>query len=163
MKGLCIVEGILLAIIGLLAIFNPISSFMSFALIIGILFIIYGVVKFFRLWKDEHKIIHIFMSIIDVLFGLIFMFAPLETASEFVLILGVWAIIRGIYNLIFAAKLKKAGLKFPIFYSIVTLIWGLLIVIFPALTLVMVAILPFVIGVYFIVIAISEIYIGFKL
>ncbi|MGL5576424.1 MAG: HdeD family acid-resistance protein [Sarcina sp.] len=163
MKGLCIVEGILLAIIGLMAIFNPISSFMSFALIIGILFIIYGVVKFFRLWKDEHKVIHIFMSIIDVLFGLIFIFAPLETASEFILILGVWAVIRGIYNLIFAAKLKKAGLKFPIFYSIVTLIWGLLIVICPALTLVMVAMLPFVIGVYFVVIAISEIYIGFKL
>ncbi|MGL4655091.1 MAG: HdeD family acid-resistance protein [Sarcina sp.] len=163
MKALCILEGILLAIIGLMAIFNPISSFMSFALIVGILFIAYGVIKFFRLWKDEHKTLHIIMSIIDILFGLILIITPLETASEFVLILGVWAIIRGIYNLIFAAKLKKAGLKFPIFYSIVTLIWGLLIVLCPFFTLVVIATLPFIIGIYFLVIAVSEIYIGFKL
>ncbi|MGL5417772.1 MAG: DUF308 domain-containing protein [Clostridium sp.] len=162
MKFFCILEGILLAIIGFIFLLNPFSSILSFTLFIGIIFVVYGVIKFFRLWRDEHKILHIFMCIIDVLFGLILMFTPINAIASLILLFGIWAIIRGIYTLIFSVKVHTFGFNFPTIYSIIIIIWGILIVVYPITGVFLLSIIPFILGIYFIIIAVCEIYLGFK-
>ncbi|MGL4848682.1 MAG: DUF308 domain-containing protein [Clostridium sp.] len=163
MKFFCILEGILLGIIGLIFLLNPFSSILSFTLFIGIIFVVYGIIKFFRLWKDEHKILHIIMCIIDILFGLILMFTPINAIASLILLFGIWAIIRGIYALIYSVKVHTFGFNFPTVYSVIIIIWGIFIIAYPITGLVLLSIIPFILGIYFIVIAISEIYLGFKL
>ncbi|MGL4874159.1 MAG: HdeD family acid-resistance protein [Clostridium sp.] len=163
MKFFCIIEGILLAIVGFIFLLNPFSSILSFTLFIGIIFVVYGIIKFFRLWKDEHKILHIFMCVIDVLFGLILMFTPINAIASLILLFGVWAVVRGIYALIYSAKVHTFGFNFPTVYSVIIIIWGIFIIAYPITGLVLLSIIPFILGIYFIVIAISEIYLAFKL
>lgn len=163
MKAFCIIEGILMAIIGFLFLTRPINSILTFTLLIGIIFVIYGIIKFFRLWKKNHKILHIIMSIIDILFGLILMFMPISAISTLVIYFGIWAIIRGIYALVYSSKAHLLGFNFQTIYSIIIIIWGIVIVVYPVAVLVLLPIIPIIIGIYFIIIAISEIYLGFKL
>ncbi|MGL4991909.1 MAG: HdeD family acid-resistance protein [Sarcina sp.] len=163
MKFVCILEGILLAIIGLVFLFHPVTSLLSIALLVGILFIVYGIAKFIRLWKEDNKILHIIMCIIDVLFGLIIIFAPISTAAELIWILGIWALIRGIYYLIFVIQSHQGGFNFPTLYSILIIIWGLVIIFCPIVILAFLPLIVCILGIYFIFVAICEIILGFKL
>lgn len=163
MKAFCIIEGILMALIGLLFLTKPVNSILTFTLIIGIIFVIYGILKFLRLWNKEHKVLHIIMAIIDILFGLILMLMPISAISTLIIYFGIWAVIRGIYTLIYSSKVHSLGFNFSTIYSIIIIIWGIVIAIYPVVVLLILPIIPIIIGIYFIVIAISEIYLGFKI
>ncbi|MGL4742401.1 MAG: DUF308 domain-containing protein [Sarcina sp.] len=131
--------------------------------ILNFLFIVYGIIKFVRLWKDDNKILHIIMCIIDVLFGLIILFSPIATAAELIWILGIWALIRGIYYLIFVLQSHQGGFNFQTLYSILIIIWGLVIIFCPIVILALLPVMVCVLGIYFIFVAICEIILGFKL
>ncbi|MGL4990268.1 MAG: DUF308 domain-containing protein [Sarcina sp.] len=163
MKALCILEGILLAIIGFILISKPIHSLFTVTTIIGVLLIAYSIIKFIRLWKSDQKVLHIIMCIIDFLFGCILIANPLGTVTNLIILYGIWSLIRGIYTVIYSIKARSNGFKAPIIYGVLLIIFGIIIFIDPFVAIFVLPVIPLILGIYFIVIAIVEIYIGFKI
>ena len=69
-----ILEGILLAIIGVLFFINPVNAFFNFTTICGILIIIAGILRIIRAFGTDSKMYYILTGIIDILFGFIIWF-----------------------------------------------------------------------------------------
>ncbi len=159
LEATLILEGILFGIIGILFFINPIESYFSFTTVAGILLIIAGIFRIIRAFKTDEKAYYIFSGIINILFGLIVWFTPVSTTQTLILFYGIWALIRGIYLLILSIKRKKIGFNVNTLYNISLIVLGLLILSNPIVTLLAT---PYIIGIYFIVSAICEIYLGFQ-
>ena len=71
-----ILEGILLAIIGVLFFINPVNAFFNFTTICGILIIIAGILRIIRAFGTDSKMYYILTGIIDILFGFIIFKSP---------------------------------------------------------------------------------------
>ncbi|WP_373598198.1 HdeD family acid-resistance protein [Paraclostridium bifermentans] len=154
-----ILEGILFGIIGILFFTNPIESYFNFTAVAGILIVVIGIFEIFRAFKTSEKGYYIFMGIINIIFGLIVWLTPIATTETLILFYGVWAIIRGIYLFIVSIKRKEIGFNLKTLYYILLVILGLFILANPILTLLAT---PYIIGIYFIVSAIFEIYLAFQ-
>lgn len=159
-KVLCIIEGLLMGIIGILFFTNPISSLLSLSIIIGIMIIIAGVLALIRAPKTTKKGWLIFRGIINILFGLLLCFSPISTIATLVIFYGAWALVTGIFLIISEIRYKTFGFNMPLLYAILLIILGILILVQP---IVFLEITPYFIGINFIIIAIFEIYLGFKL
>lgn len=159
LEATLMLEGILFGIIGILFFINPIESYFSFTTVAGILLIIAGIFTIIRAFKTDEKAYYIFSGIINILFGLIVWFTPVSTTQTLILFYGIWALIRGIYLLILSIKRKKLGFNVNTLYNVSLIILGLLILSNPIVTLLAT---PYIIGIYFIVSAICEIYLGFQ-
>lgn len=160
---LFILEGIILAIIGIMFFINPLESLLTFTTISGILIIIYAISRIVRSWKFENKFLSLTIGIIDILFGVILILYPLTTIENMILFFGIWALIRGIVNIVLSFSTHSFGLNFFTFYNIISVILGLLIAFYPYITFFALAYVPYVIGGYFIFVAICEIYVGYKI
>ncbi|RDY29176.1 hypothetical protein CHL78_002390 [Romboutsia weinsteinii] len=154
LERLFIIEGIIFGILGFLFFMNPLGSLLALTNFSGWMFIILGVVGMFKKPRD------IFMGIINILFGIILIFSPVSSIDIFISFYGVWSIIRGIYLFIIYIKEKTFGLNMQTLYSIALIILGIVILANPIISFMSV---PYVIGVYFIVSAIFEIYLGFNI
>lgn len=148
-----ILEGIVLGILGLLFILNPIESIFIFTDIAGWFFIVLAILSILKVPRD------ILMSIIDIAIGLVLIIMPIDTIGILIISYGMWSLIKGIYLLImfFTNKNTRSGIF--ILYSVVTIIFGIVILSNLATGYM---ILPYVIGTYFILSAIAEFYIGFR-
>ena len=159
LEATLILEGILFGIIGILFFINPIESYFSFTTVAGIMLIIIGIFTIIRAFKTTEKTYYIFSGIINILFGIIVWFTPISTTETLILFYGVWALIRGIYLLIMSIKRKNIGFNTNTLYNIVLIILGLLILSNPIVTLLAT---PYIIGIYFIISCIFELYLGFQ-
>ena len=147
----CILEGILMAIVGILFFIKPMDSLLYFTIVAGILIIGSGIFTIIKAFKSSRKGLYIFTGIISVLFGLMLCFVPLESID---------VLVNGIFLLVGEFTYKSFGFNATTLYSILLIILGLLILFEPISFLIAT---PFIIGVYFIIIAVFEIYLGFKL
>ncbi|MGL5755446.1 MAG: HdeD family acid-resistance protein [Paraclostridium sp.] len=154
-----ILEGILFGIIGILFFTNPIESYFNFTTIAGILMVIIGIFDIVRAFKSTDKGYYIFSGIINIVFGLIVWLTPIATTETLILLYGIWAVIRGIYLFIVSIKRKEIGFNLRTLYYVILVLLGLFILANPILTLLA---SPYIIGIYFIVSAIFEIYLGFQ-
>ena len=75
----CILEGILMAIVGILFFIKPMDSLLYFTIVAGILIIGSGIFTIIKAFKSSRKGLYIFTGIISVLFGLMLCFVPLES------------------------------------------------------------------------------------
>ncbi|GAA0863139.1 HdeD family acid-resistance protein [Paraclostridium tenue] len=159
LEATLILEGILFGIIGILFFINPIESYFSFTTVAGIMLIIIGIFTIIRAFKTTEKAYYIFSGIINILFGIIVWFTPISTTETLILFYGVWALIRGIYLLIMSIKRKNIGFNTNTLYNVILIILGLLILSNPIVTLLAT---PYIIGIYFIISCIFELYLGFQ-
>ena len=155
-----IVEGILFGLLGILFFINPFDTLVTFINLCGILIFIIGISTLIRAFNSENKVFLILNGVISIVLGAIIFLSPVETMSSLALFLGIWALIRGIYLLIVLIKYSKLGLNFNTFYVIALIVLGVLILFNPFAA---VLTTPYIIGTYFIVTAVCEIYLGFKL
>lgn len=160
LEYLFIIEGILFGIIGVLFFINPFSTFSSFINICGVLIIVAGIFAIIRSFTSMNNVFLIVNGTISILFGLLLCFSPAETIDTIALLFGLWALIRGIYLFIMAIKYKNLGFNFHTVYIILLFILGLLILFNPFIAILAT---PYIIGIFFIVTAICEIYLGFKI
>ena len=158
-----ILEGIVLAILGVLFFINPVDSFMNLATIIGILMIVVGVVRIVRAFKTDSKMFFILTGIIDILFGLMVLASPVFVLENIILFYGIYAFIKGIYTLIVVIKDKSFGFNAPTLLSIVSIVLGGIVLLYPVVTIIALPFVPYFIGAALIVSAITEIYVGFKM
>ena len=160
LEYLFIIEGILLGIIGVLFFINPFSTLASFINICGVLIILAGIFSIIRSLTSSNNVFLIVNGIISILFGLLLCFSPIATINSLALFFGAWVIIRGIYLFIMAIKYKNLGFNFHTVYILLLFILGLLILFNPLIT---VLTTPYIIGTFFIISAVCEIYLGFKI
>lgn len=160
---LFIIEGIVLAILGVLFFISPAESLLNFALICGILTIITGVLRIIRAFTSSSKMYYILTGIIDILFGILLATSPIFVVENVIIFLGVWALIRGIYTLIVIIKDGEFGFNLESILSIIGIILGAIIMFSPFIVVVILPFVPYILGLCFIVSAITEIYIGFKI
>ena len=159
LEATLILEGILFGIIGILFFINPIESYFSFTTVAGIMLTLIGIFTIIRAFKTTEKAYYIFSGIINILFGIIVWFTPISTTETLILFYGVWALIRGIYLLIMSIKRKNIGFNTNTLYNVILIILGLLILSNPIVTLLAT---PYIIGIYFIISCIFELYLGFQ-
>ena len=155
-----IVEGILFGLLGIMFFINPFDTLVTFINLCGILIFIIGISTLIRAFNSENKVFLILNGVISIVLGAIIFLSPVETMSSLALFLGIWALIRGIYLLIVLIKYSKLGLNFNTFYVVALIVLGVLILFNPFAA---VLTTPYIIGTYFIVTAVCEIYLGFKL
>ena len=114
-----ILEGILLAIIGVLFFINPVNAFFNFTTICGILIIIAGILRIIRAFGTDSKMYYILTGIIDILFGFIIWFNPISTTETLIIVFGIWILLKGIYSIILAFKYKTFGFNAVTILSII--------------------------------------------
>lgn len=158
-----ILEGVLLAIIGVLFFTNPVGSFFNFTTICGILIIIAGIVRIIRAFGSGSTMYYILTGAIDIIFGIIIWFNPISTTGTLIIIFGVWIFIKGIYSIILAVKYKNFGFNAITILSILSIILGGIVFISPLSVVFILPYIPYILGICFIVLAVTEIYLGWKL
>ena len=160
---LFILEGILLAIIGVLFFLNPVDSFFNFTELSGIIIIVAGIIRIIRSFGTDSKMYYILTGIIDIIFGIIIWFNPISTTETLIIIFGVWIFIKGIYNIIIAFKIKTFGFNVMTILSIISIILGGIVFIAPLSVIFVLPYVTYIIGIGFLVLAVIEIYSGYKL
>ena len=160
---LFIIEGIVLAILGICFFINPVEAFMNFAFVCGILMLVTGIVRIVRAFKSDEKMFYILTGVIDILFALLVLASPVVVVENIILFYGIWALIKGIYNLILIIKYKRFGFNMETVLSIVSILLGGFIMLCPLIIVVALPFVPYFLGVCFIVGAVTEIYLGFKM
>lgn len=159
-KIFCFLEGILMAIVGILFFVKPMNSLLYFTIVSGVLIIGSGIFSIIKAFKSSRKGLYILNGIVSILFGLMLCFVPLQSIDVLVLFYGSWALVNGIFLIVGEFNYKTFGFNASTLYAILSIILGILILFEPISFIVAT---PFIIGVYFLVMAIFEIYLGFKL
>lgn len=148
---LFILEGVIFAVLGILFFFNPLDSIITLSNLVAILLIFVGIISTV---KKPRKI---FASVIDIMFGLILLYMQTYSSNILITLYGAWSLVRGIYLLFVSVNTVGEFTKYNLMYSAITIALGALILSNPVLDFLS---MPYVIGVYFIVTSVSELYIG---
>ncbi|MGG7098380.1 DUF308 domain-containing protein [Clostridium sardiniense] len=159
-KWLFIIQGILLAIIGIIFFIYPIEALVNFTMICGIFAFVAGIISIIKAFKADRKGMFIFNGIIDILFGLTLWFSPIYSSEVLVILFGVWGLVRGISLLCGEFQYKTAGFNIRTIYTILIILLSIVVILYPIIAL---TFTPVIIGVYLILIAIFEIYLCFEL
>ena len=154
LEKMFIIEGMLFGILGILFILNPINSLILLTNITGIILVSIGILYLIRDRKN------LAMSLINIILGAGLIAMPAESINLKISFYGAWSIVRGIYILVDAIRNDSDNSKFSIIYSAVIILLGLLILFNPIISFISA---PYIIGAYFIISGLCELYIGFKI
>lgn len=154
LEKMFIIEGMLFGILGILFIFNPINSLIMLTNATGLILVSLGILYLIRDKKN------ITMSVINIILGAGLIGMPSESVNLIISFYGAWSIMRGIYILVDAFRNDSENNKFSIIYAGVIILLGLFILLNPVISFISV---PYIIGAYFIISGLCELYIGFRI
>lgn len=142
--GLFLLWGIIIVILGIIAIsvsvFTTLVSvlFLGFLLIFGSLVMIFDT---FKTWRKDHKhfILFLVFSLLYLIVGIMLVKHPLLAAVSITLILGIFYLIVGIFRIIGSIALHLPHWGWSLVSGIIALILGLLILMhWPASSLIVI-------------------------
>ncbi len=108
-RALLALIGVLSAIAGLVLIKKPFDTLVVFALIVGVWFVVAGVVRFVvALASPEGRGGNIVTAILDVIAGIVILSWPDLGLSTLAVIIGIVLIVRGVLFLVAGWQLRKA-------------------------------------------------------
>lgn len=154
LEKMFIIEGMLFGILGILFIFNPINSLIMLTNATGLILVSLGILYLIRDKKN------ITMSVINIILGAGLIGMPSESVNLIISFYGAWSIMRGIYILVDAFRNDSENNKLTIIYAGVIILLGLFILLNPVISFISV---PYIIGAYFIISGLCELYIGFRI
>ena len=99
-RVLNIVLGVIVLILGILAIRNPEGSLAVLGLLVGIVWIVEGVAALVEYTTDSSRWPGILLGVVGVLAGVIVQFAPVQTIGVLVTIGGIMLIVSGLVQLV---------------------------------------------------------------
>jgi len=161
-----VVRGLVAIAFGILALTQPEQTLLAlvlvfgiYALVDGIFAIIFGLASmrhFDRWWAV------LLQGIAGVIIGLLTFFWPGITALVLLYLIGAWAFITGIFEIVTAIELRRVitGEWMMIFGGLLSIVFGVLLFVFPIAGA---ASVIWVIGIYAIVFGIVEIVFGFRM
>ncbi len=125
-------NGLIALLFGLMAIFAPLDTLKVIIMYFGIVMIIVGIAMMFGVYSSmKNKLNYgtdLISAIITIGLGIVLTFFTEKTLEIFVVVVGIWAVILGIGQLLIMANLESKGDKQFLLYSgLFTLIFGVLL------------------------------------
>jgi len=109
-RGLLAIIGILSAIAGLILIKKPFDTLVVLVLIVGIWLIVVGVARFAEtLSEPGDRGMNIFISIVDIIAGIVLLAVPHIGVSTFAVIFGILLVIRGLLFIVGGFAFRSIG------------------------------------------------------
>src|SRR4030095_3642925 len=97
----------------------------------------------------------IIRGVLGIIFGLIALFAPIATAVVLAIVIGVWAIVDGVFNIVEAIRHRgSSSMALRIVLGAVGILFGILVLVWPGISL---GILVIFVGLWAIIIGILQI------
>lgn len=133
-----IVTSLVLAIIGIVMIYNPQTTMQFISTILGIFFIVMGIIKLINYFvtKGNSSLFtnDIAWGIISIIIGLVVIVYSSTIENIFRIMIGIWIIYSGFTRLNLSFKLKSVSQKvwtFVLILSILMIIGGLYVTFYP--------------------------------
>lgn len=135
---LAAIIGIVAVAVGFIVLVNPIASYLTAAVWLGIAIFVSGIMSLIISLSSNNIVVRrgwaIFASIIDVIIGVLLMFNILFTASIMPIIFGIWLLYRGAVSLMQGLDLKRFNVSdagWMIFGSVVMLVIAIVVLWLP--------------------------------
>lgn len=124
--------GVLLVLLGIFAISTATLTTKISILILGVLLVIGGIIAVidaFTTWwgKGGGFFSHLLMGILYIIAGVMLIESPMLGSISITLILGIFYVILGIYNIIYSVSARVLNWGWSLFNGIITLLLGILI------------------------------------
>jgi len=125
-------NGIIALLFGLMAIFAPTDTLKIIVTYFGIVMLIVGVAMLFGVYSSMKNGLNygtdLISSLITIALGVVLTFFTAKSLEIFVIVVGVWAIMLGIGQLVIMSGLEnKKDKNFLLFSGIFTLVFGALL------------------------------------
>jgi len=109
-RGLLALVGVLSAIAGLILIKKPFDTLIVFTLIVGVWFVVAGIVRFVVAFSvDENRGATFALAAIDLIAGVVILAWPKLGLATLAVIIGITLIIRGILLIVSGFSLRGVG------------------------------------------------------
>ncbi len=134
---LFLLRGVLALIFGVAALFFPAAAFLSLVFVFGIFAFVDGV---FTIWaaftsnvKSENWWWLILEGAFGIMIGILTLVQPAAMGQAWLLLIAVWAIVTGLFEIITAIRLRKAieGELWYILAGLASVIFGVLVLVYP--------------------------------
>jgi uncharacterized membrane protein HdeD (DUF308 family) len=128
-----LLRGIFALIFGVVAVFYPASAFLALVLIFGAFALVDGILTLIAAFtsnaKSENWWWLILSGILGIIVGILTLIQPAAMAGALVLIIGVWALINGVFQIITAIRIRKliTGEFWLILSGLFAAIFGILV------------------------------------
>jgi uncharacterized membrane protein HdeD (DUF308 family) len=106
-RVLNIVLGVLVVILGIVALRNPEGSLAILGLVVGIVWIVDGVAALVEYSTDTSRWPGILLGVVGIVAGVIVLFAPVETIGVLVTIGGIMLLVSGVVQLVRAVTFGR--------------------------------------------------------
>lgn len=159
--GLSLITSIVFVILGLFLFIKPNATITTISYIIGCILLILGIISIIRYFRSDFGInaldFDLVYGVLVSIAGIYLIIKPTLLAVIFPTILGIWIIVNSVtkfqYSLLLK-KLNKSDFKYTLIISLLTFIWGLILLINPLKTVLRVT---QIIGIFIIIYAVLDI------
>lgn len=159
--SLSLSSSIIFVILGLFLFIKPNATITTISYIIGGILLILGIISIIRYFRSDFGInaldFDLVYGVLVSIAGLYLIIKPTLLAVIFPTILGIWIIVNSVtkfqYSLLLK-KLNKSDFKYTLIISLLTFIWGLILLINPLKTVLRVT---QIIGIFIIIYAVLDI------
>ena len=133
-----LLRGVLALVFGVIAIFLPQAAFVSLVIVFGTFALVDGIFALISAFtsnvKSENWWWLIFEGAVGVLIGVLTLIQPTAMSKAWLLLIGVWAVVTGLFEIITAIRLRKVieGELWMIFAGLASIAFGILVLIYPA-------------------------------
>ena len=128
-----LVNGLIAILFGLLALLVPTATILTLTIYFGLLILFGGLIMFYFSFKNMkvHKDYLLLMAeaILAILVGAVIAFYPKNSLQIFLVLIGIWAAIVGLLQIIVSVQMKKKVSNHELFTinGVITLVFGLLL------------------------------------
>lgn len=132
-----LLRGIFALIFGIAALFFPQAAFLSLVLVFGAFALVDGIFAIVAAFTSNAKSENWWWLILEgafgILIGILTLIQPIAMGQAWLWVIGAWAIVTGIFEIVTAIRLRKEieGELWLILSGIASVIFGLLVFIFP--------------------------------
>lgn len=161
--GLVLTFGILSVLLGLFAIFLPGPTIVTVAILFAIQLFISGIFAIMRAFAHDvntgGRILSLIIGILGVIVGFALLREPFQSVIVMAFVIGIYWVAHGIMELVGAFS-NKDGRNWAIFFGIVSIVAGFIILEYPISSI---ATLALVVGIWLVVLGVMEIFAAFQL
>ncbi|HEY3847301.1 MAG TPA: HdeD family acid-resistance protein [Acetobacteraceae bacterium] len=158
-------RGLAAVVFGLIALFVPGAVMLTLAVLFAAYLVVDGVLGIIAAVRaashHERWVLLLFEGVVNIVVGVIAALFPAAAVLGFVLLVAAWALITGVLMLVAAFRLHVShGRWWLAFAGIVSVIWGVLLVIAPLMGAV---VLTWWLGAYAVIFGVMLLVVGFRL
>ena len=131
-----VIRGIVAILFGVLTIFRPGTSIALIVLLYGIFALCDGAMLLsFAFRTDGRRAPYVWRGLVSVAAGLLALFLPRLTALSLYFLIGAWAVVAGVTELIVASQVRKDGLNVGglVFAGILAIACGIALLALPTI------------------------------